>query len=153
MTVVNEAIAYLKSAFGQRVTRATGTLPATATGTLFTVAGGAVMITSIVGIVTTAIQAQVTAVKLVATPTVGAVNDLSATVDLNALAAGGLISAQGLAADALIKSTGGGISNLRNPILVNTGAIGLNTAATSTGSIRWILTYVPLEDGATVVAA
>lgn len=153
MTVVNEAAAYLKSAFGQRVSRATAALPATTTGSLFTVAGGNVLITSITGVVTTSIQAQANAIKLVATPTVGSVNDLSGTVESNGLAAGGLLSITGLAADAMVKSTGGGVSNLRNPVVVAPGAIGLNTAATNTGSVRWVLTYVPLEEGATVVAA
>lgn len=153
MTVVNESAAYRKSAFGQLVSRATAALPQTATGTLFTVAGGLVMVTSIVGVVTTSIQAQANAVKLVATPTTGSVNDLTGTVDVNGLAAGGLLSAQGLAGDALVKSTGGGISTLRQPLIVAIGAIGLNTAASNTGSVRWLLTYVPLEDGATLVAA
>lgn len=153
MTVVNEASAYRKSAFGQRVSRATATLPQTATGDLFTVASGFVLVTGLVGIVTTNIQAQANAVKLVATPTTGAVNDLSATVDINGLAAGGLLVPTGLAGDALVKSTGGGASNLRNPIVVAPGKIQLNTAASNTGSVRWILTYVPLDDAATVAAA
>lgn len=153
MTVVNEAQAYTKSSLGQRVARATATLPATTTGSLFTVSGGLIAVTSIVGIVTTSIQAQANAIKLVATPTTGSVNDLSATVESNGLAAGGLLSITGLAADAMVKSTGGGISALRNRVIVAIGAIGLNTAATNTGSVRWVLHYVPLEDGATVVAA
>lgn len=139
--------------FGTRVARDTATLPATATGSLFTVTGGRVLITSIVGEVTTAIQAQANAVKLVATPTTGTVNDLSGTVDINALAVGGLLGATGLAGDALVKSTGGGVSNLRNPIVVAIGAIGLNTAATNTGSVKWVLTYVALDNGAAVAAA
>ncbi len=138
---------------GVRVARATGALPATTTGALFTVAGGKVLVTSIVGTVTTAVQAQATTYKLRATPTVGAVNDLSATVDLNAAAVGSLIGATGLAADALVLSTGGGVSNLRNPVVVNTGSIGATTVATSTGAIQWTVTYVPIDDGATLVAA
>lgn len=138
---------------GTKVDRATATLPATATGSLFTVAGGRVLVTSIVGEVTTAIQAQANAVKLVATPTTGSVNDLSGTVDVNALGVGGLLGATGLAGDALVKSTGGGVSNLRNPVIVAIGAIGLNTAATNTGSVKWSLTYIPLDNGASVTAA
>lgn len=140
-------------ALGTRVERATAALPATTTGALFTVTGGKVLITSIVGEVTTGIQAQANAIKLVATPTVGSVNDLSGTVDSNALAAGGLLGITGLAADAMVKSTGGGVSNLRNPVVVAAGTIGLNTAATNTGSIKWVLTYVPLDNGASVAAA
>lgn len=154
MTVVNEGVAFLKSAFGVKVANAAGkTLAATGTGTIFTVAGGKVMITSIVGEVTTVVQAQANAVKLVATPTVGTVNDLSGTVDVNGAIVGSLIGATGLSGDVLVKTTGGGVSTLRNPIVVLPGTIGLNTAATNTGAIKWTLTYVPLDDGANVVAA
>lgn len=154
MTVINEGVAFLKSAFGVKVTNAAGkTLAGTGTGTLFTVAGGKVMVTSLVGEVTTVIQTQANAVKLVATPTTGSVNDLSATVESSAAAVGSLFAPVGLAGDALVKSTGGGVSTLRNPIVVAIGTIGLNTAATNTGAIKWTLTYVPLDDGATVVAA
>lgn len=139
---------------GTKVDRTTGTLPATATGALFNVTGGRVLITSVIGEVTTSIQAQANAIKLVATPSgSGTVNDLSGTVESNGLAAGGLLTITGLAADAMVKSTGGGISNLRNNVVVAVGAIGLNTAATNTGSVKWSITYVPLDDGATVAAA
>ncbi|MGW0587453.1 hypothetical protein [Streptosporangium sp. NPDC002607] len=139
---------------GTKVDRAAANLPQTATGALFTVTGGRVLVTSIVGRVTTGIQAQANAIKLVATPSgSGAVNDLSATVESNGLAVGGLLGITGLAADAMVKSTGGGVSNLRNPIVVAAGAIGLNAAASNTGQVEWSLTYIPLDNGATVVAA
>lgn len=153
MSVLNPAAAYTLGIFGQTVLRATANIPQTATGTLFTVSGGRIAITGLIGVVTTAIQAQANAVKLVATPTTGTVNDLSATVDINGLAVGGMLSPTGLAGDALVKSTGGGISGQRNPIYVAPGNIGLNTAASSTGQIRWILLWVPVESGASVVAA
>ncbi|MFI8448243.1 hypothetical protein [Streptomyces erythrochromogenes] len=140
--------------YGTKVDKATAALPASTTGSLFTVTGGRVLVTSIVGRVTTGIQAQANAIKLVATPSgSGAVNDLSGTVESNGLAAGGLLSITGLAGDAMVKSTGGGVSTLRNPVIVAAGAIGLNTAATNTGSVEWSLTYVPLDDGASVAAA
>lgn len=138
---------------GIKVERATATLPATATGGLFVVTGGRVQITSIVGEVTTNVQAQACNANLVATPTVGAVNDLTGVVDINGLAAGGLLSATGLAADALVKSTGGGISTLRNPLLVAVGTVGLKTSATNTGSIKWTITYRPYDDAGSVAAA
>ena len=139
---------------GAKVDRPTAALPQTATGTLFNVTGGRVLVTSITGQVTTSIQAQANAIKLVATPSgAGAVNDLCATVDVNGLAAGGLVTITGLAGDVAVKSTGGGASGQRNPIVVAPGAIGLNTAASNTGSMKWTLTYVPLDDGASVSAA
>lgn len=152
MTTILQATALRQIALGSKVDGATKTLPATATGALFTVSGGRVLVTSIVGLVTVAVQAQATVTKLVATPTVGTVNDLTGTLDLTGAIVGSLISAQGLAGDALIKSTGGGISALRNGLLVAAGVIGLNTAATSTGSIQWSLTYIPFDDGASVAA-
>lgn len=139
---------------GTKVDRPTAALPQTATGSLFTVTGGRVLVTSITGEVTTTIQTQANAIKLVATPSgSGAVNDLSTTVESSALAAGGLLGATGLAGDALVKSTGGCVSNLRNPVVVAAGSIGLNTAASNTGSVKWSLTYIPLDDGASVAAA
>jgi len=153
MSSTPKAIRLRQIAFGDKVDRATAALPQTATGTLFTVTGGRIIVTSLVGTVTTVIQAQANAVKLVATPTTGTVNDLSTTVDINALVVGGLLATTGLAGDALVKSTGGGISAQRNPIIVAIGAIGLNTAASSTGSIPWALTWMPYDLGAVVVAA
>lgn len=135
---------------GRQSLRATAALPATATGALFTVAGGRILITQFIGVVTTSIQAQANAIKIVATPTTGAVNDLCATVDVNGLAAGGLLSLTGLAGDVMVKSTGGGISGLRNQIVVAIGVIGLNTAATNTGSVAWSMSWVPWDDAATV---
>lgn len=137
---------------GRTVQRATANLPQTATGSLFAVTGGRVLVTSIVGQVTTAVQAQANAVKLRATPTVGAVNDLTGTVDINGAAVGSLLAATGLAGDALVLSTGGGISMLRNPILVAVGNIGLTTAASSTGQIKWTLTYLAYDNGAAIAA-
>lgn len=150
MSSILKSAALRQINLGTKVDRATGLLPQTATGTLFTVSGGRVLVTSIVGLVTVAIQAQATLAKLRATPTVGAVNDLSGTVDLTGAVVGSLIAATGLAADALVVSTGGGISMLRNPLLVAAGTIGLNTAASSTGSVSWSITYVPYDDGAAV---
>jgi hypothetical protein len=153
MTTMLDGSQLLQLALGTKVDRAAANLPQTATGALFTVTGGRVLITSIVGTVTTVIQAQANAVKLRATPTTGAVNDLSGTVDINAAAVGSLLGATGLAGDALVLSTGGGVSNLRNPLIVAIGSIGLNTAASNTGQIAWSVTYIPYDSGASLVAA
>lgn len=153
MTTMLDGSQLLQLALGTKVDRAAANLPQTATGALFTVTGGRVLITSIVGTVTTVIQAQANAVKLRATPTTGAVNDLSGTVDINAAAVGSLLGATGLAGDALVLSTGGGVSNLRNPLIVAIGSIGLNTAASNTGQIAWSVTYIPYDSGASLTAA
>lgn len=150
MTVIIQGSQLRTLELGTKVDQPTAALPQTATGTLFTVAGGRVWVTSLIGVVTTVIQAQATVSKIRATPTTGSVNDLSGTVDLTGAVVGSLLSLTGLAADAMVLSTGGGISTLRNPILVAVGTIGLNTAASSTGAIQWSLTYVPYDDGGSV---
>jgi hypothetical protein len=141
-------------ALGIKVTGGAKTLPATTTGSIFTVTGGRVLVTSLTGVVTTACGATATNLRIVATPSgSGSVNDLSGDVAVTSLGLGGLISITGLAADAAVKSTGGGVSGLRNPITVAAGAIGAKTDATDTGAITWTLTYVPIDNGATVTAA
>lgn len=128
------------------------TLPQTTTTTLFTVTGGRILVTSMVGLVTTVVQAQANAAQIVATPTVGTVNNITGTVDINAAAVGSLLSVLGLAADALVLSTGGGISLVRNPFIVAVGTLGFKTAASSTGATSWSITYIPYDDAAVVVA-
>jgi hypothetical protein len=36
--------------------------------------------------------------------------------------------------------------------IVPAGAISITTSATNTGAFKWTLTYVPLDDGASVAA-
>ena len=36
---------------------------------------------------------------------------------------------------------------------LSTGSISLTTSATNTGAFRWVVTYIPLESGSTLVAA
>lgn len=139
--------------FGLVVSKTALAITAISTKPVFTVTGGRILITSLSGVVTTAFQAQANAAKFVATPTVGTVNDLCATVETNGLILGSLIGVTGLAADAMVVSTGGGVSNMRNPVVVNTGTIGYSTAASSTGAATFTVTYVPLDNGASVAAA
>ncbi len=134
--------------FGLQVGKSATAITGVSTKTLFTVTGGAILVTSLVGVVTTVFQGLANNAKIVATPTVGTVNDLSGIKDVTGLIVGSLIGITGLTADALVSSTGGGVSNLRNPVVVNVGTIGLNTDASATGAARWIMTYVPLENGA-----
>lgn len=139
---------------GRAVNKDSFTLPATTTGAMFTVAGGKVLVTSLVGEVTTVVQNQACTLTVVATPTVGAVNDIgAASGSIASAAVGNLFGVTGLAADAVVSSTGGGVSNLRNPIVVAPGVIGLKTSATNTGATKWTITYIPIDDGASIVAA
>lgn len=151
--IMSDSAKRAASALGASATKTALAITAISTKPVFTVAGGRVVITSLCGEVSTVIQNQANASKFVATPTVGAVNDLCAAVDIANLAVGALIGVQGLAGDSLIISTGGGVANLRNPIIVKAGAIGFATAASNTGAITFTCTWVPLDDGATLVAA
>lgn len=154
-TMVNSSSLRLVDA-GQLVSRATATLPATAAQNIFTISGGRIFLIALVGEVTTIIQAQSTTVKVTSTPTTGSAIDMSSTgTDINALEVGGRISLANppAAATALVK-TNAGYTNLQGVrVVVPIGNISYTTGATSTGSIKWDLIYVPLDTGATVVAA
>ena len=53
----------------------------------------------------------------------------------------------------LVGTTAGGGIMSRNGIVVPVGTIDLSCAASNTGSIKWDITYVPLDDGASITAA
>jgi hypothetical protein len=139
---------------GITVDRAAANLPATTTQTLFNVTGGRVIITAMVGIVTTAIQAQSCTLQLLTLS--GAISsnlNLVTGSDVNGLAVNNLIPVPANGATAL---TFGSFAN--RPVGFVTGgaattAIRLTTSATNTGQIRWTLTYIPLDPGAAVAAA
>lgn len=139
-----------KLIYGIRVERATGALAQTGNLTLFTVTGGRVILTGLVGEVTTAIQAQANAVKLTSVSTTGSIaTDMCATVDVNGAAVGNLfgLTAPGTAA------TLGSIAGQPNETIMQPGIIRMNAAASNTGNMKWTVTYVPFDDGATLVAS
>ena len=138
---------------GMRVDRATAALPASTAGALFNVVGGTVAITAIVGEVTTVIQTQANNTKLTANPTTGTSVDICAVLDISADEAGCLYGITGTVGDALIGANAGATQLPANPIAVNIGTIDLSCAATNTGSVKWSIWYLPLEDGAYITAA
>src|SRR6185312_12324483 len=136
--------------YGTRVDRATATLPASTSGNLFAVSGR-VLLTTIVGQVTTAIQAQANAIKLEAFLTAAAAaTDLCATAESNGQGVGKLFGITGAVATAGV--FGYGVPQTNEIIINGPGFIRLNTAATNTGSMAWSITFIPLDDGATVTA-
>lgn len=138
--------------FGVRVDKAYSPL-VVETKVLFNVTGGKVAITSIVGEVTTAITVANT-VKLQANPTVGTTKDLCGATDLGTTdtPVGNLLSFQGLTAD-LILTGPGAVPTIKQPIIVNTGTIEQVTATGADGGITWVVTYVPIDNGAAITAA
>jgi hypothetical protein len=140
---------------GRKVDRVTSTLPATGDLSIFTVSGGRIILTSLLGEVTTAIQAQANAIKIKGVPTTGTAKDLSGTLDINGYEVGALISLDGTALTTALSGTNAGGALAMRPagIFVPIGSIKYNTAATNTGSIKWSMTYIPYDDLATVIAA
>lgn len=132
------------------VHKATGNLPQTALGTLFTITGGKILVLGIMGEVTTIIQAQANATKIVSNPTTGADVDLCASNDINADAVGTFYNITGTLADAMVATTSGGVTAQANPVIVAPGTIDLYCAASSTGQIKWSLIYVPVDSGVSV---
>lgn len=136
--------------FGLVVDKASATLPATTTQTLFTVTGGRILVTSITGEVTTIVQAQANATKLTSAPTTGTAVDLCATLDITGDEVGCLYGITGLFSDAMVGANAGAGVVQRNPVTVPIGVIRLSCAATNTGATKWRITYIPLDDGASV---
>ena len=156
MTVFYSNTSIRAIADGVLVSRATAALPATTSQNLFTVSTGRILLVGLIGEVTTIIQAQSTTVKVTSTPSAGSAIDMSSTgADINALEVGGRITlANPPAAASALTKTLAGYTNLQNvQVIVPPGTISYTTGATSTGSIKWDLFYVPYDAGATVAAA
>lgn len=136
---------------GTRVEKATGTLAAE-TKTLFNVTGGKCLITSLVGEVTTAITVA-NSYKLQSNPTTGTTSDLVAATDIGTTdtPAGSLLGFDGIKASS-IQQGPGSVPVMMRPIAINTGTIE-HVSAGSDGAITWVLTYVPIDDGAAITAA
>lgn len=155
MSVLNPNKAFAQGILGVVVEKAAATLPATTTQTLFTIGTGRVAITSIVGEVTTVVQTQADNTKLTYDPTAtGASVDLCAVLDITADAVGTMYSITGTPATAMQDTLNCVTSNkmLAQPLILKPGTILLDCAATNTGATKWTLTYVPIDDGATVVS-
>lgn len=157
MTTIIQGSQLRKLLLGTQVANSAGkTVPQNATSTVFTVAGGRVAITSLVGKVTTVIGGTTPSAKLVATPTAGSANDLCTATAITADEVGTQYSIPGPTGSALnVSGSGsGGVTGQTAPVVVAAGTIGVNvSAADATGAIQWALTYVPIDDGATVTAA
>jgi hypothetical protein len=138
-------------ALGTRVTKSTGTLAAT-TVPLFTVTGQ-VLVTSMYGLVTTSITVA-NSYKLQFNPTTGDTQDLCAATDIGTTdTLAGSVLQFGLAtttAPPKLISIGYGTARLDSAL--TTGQIESVSAGTD-GVITWCLTWVPLSDTSTLVAA
>lgn len=151
MSVIIQGNQLRDIALGRRATKATGTLAAT-TVPLFTITGQ-VLITSMYGLVTTSITVANT-YKLQLNPTTGDTQDLCASTDIGTTdtLAGDILQFALATTTAPPKLISVGYGTARLDSAVTTGQIESVSAGTD-GNITWCVTWVPLSDGATLVAA
>jgi hypothetical protein len=136
------------------INKSTGTITGNPTTPLFTVAGGLCVVTALWGIVTTALTTDGGTYALQQNPTLsGATTQTIVTAtDLTTVdtAVGDLIG--------LTRGTSAAPAFLRGGTcdfgaLVTTGQIEFVGASSANGAITFYLTYIPLDDGASIVAA
>jgi len=134
------------------VERGAAVLPASTQTPYFTVTGR-VIITQLVGEVTTIFDGTVNSIKLIITPTVGAPVDLCAALVVTSDAAGTMYNLGGIG-DPLVESTSGGMDGQPGTIIVADGTIDLDATATdATGSTKWTIHYIPLDEMSMIEAA
>ena len=134
----------------QRVDRATGDVFTGAAVSIFTITGGRVLVVNLQGKITTVLGAASTG-KFSMDPTTGTTIDLCAVGASATDEAGTLYSLTGTPADAMLKGSSGGV-RITNPLIIDIGAITF-TGANTTGSASFQCWWMPLDDGATLVAA
>jgi len=144
---------YPKNTNIRTVSRPSSVLPATAQVPYFTVTGK-VLITQIVGEVTIVFDGTANSLKLVSNPTVGADVDLCTAVVATTDAKGTIYNITGTLSDAMVATTSGAVIGQANSILVTSGTIDLDATATdTTGSTKWTVQYIPLDEGSKIVIA
>lgn len=164
MSVIIQGSQLRQIDLGIRVEKANLTNPQTASSNLFIVTGGKVMITSLVGVVTTVQGATANSFNLTYTPSGGVAADISAATVCTSDAVGTYYTITGVAADLLSAQKVGGTevptvtwaptpTFLTGSIVVGAGSMQLKASANNTGATTWVVTYIPLDDGAALVAA
>ena len=139
--------------YGIKVDKATAVIPQTAYGALFTITVGRVIVTSLVGEVTIAADATATNIKLTATPTTGTAVDIATNVAITSKEIGCLLGVATYAG-AMVCSNAGSTAIPANPFVVPIGTLGVTTSANNAVcSVKWSVTYIPLDEGAVLVSA
>jgi hypothetical protein len=141
---------------GTRVTRAAALQPQTGQAAIFTVAGGKVLVTGLIGEVVVATPSTTNTLKITGNPTSGTDVDWTSATSTASLEAGSMIHLGLTAGGALIVKAagGGGTIDAYNGRVAQVGTIDLVTSGSAaTGTIKWTLFYVPIDDNAVVTAA
>jgi hypothetical protein len=145
--------AFSQIRLGFQVDRVTAALPQTTQSAIFTVAGGRIALLGLIGEVTTVIQTQADNLSVTTNPTIGTDVALCAVLNVSAKEVGTLFGITGTFADALVGANAGATVLCDRPVVVPIGTIDLITSASNTGSVKWKLIYLPIDDGVTVTAA
>ncbi len=131
---------------GAKVDKTTATLPQATVDPLFNIQGGRVLLTGLVGEVTTAIEGQTTNIKIQANPTTGTTADIAADLNASGDEVGCLYGITGAFGDAVIGTNAGATVILSHPVVLDIGTIDLECGESSTGSIKWVATYIPWDE-------
>lgn len=158
MTVIIAGNQLRSIALGVKVEKSLS--PTAATVPIFTVDGGKVLVTSIIGEVTTVMSATATSLSLSHDPTVGTAGALAAATVVTSDEAGTLYGVFGVAAAVMSAQSAAGTevpvaayAQAGHPIVLAAGALSQVGTAVNTGVVKWTLTYIPLDDNASVSAA
>jgi len=150
MSITEEGMALRKLMLGIKVDRATANMT---TGLeLFTVSEGNCQVNLMIGEVTTAIENKTVNYTIVADPTTGTSTNIAGLLDCDDDEIGTLYTVSGVAATALQVGMSGSVPGPLQPFEVAPGAIEITVGATHTGSVKWTLFYIPLEDGAYITS-
>lgn len=153
MSTIIQGYLLRTSLFGNQVIKASQALPQNATATLATVIGGMVMITSMLGIVTTAIGATATNLSIGTSPTIGTASatGIGAATPIASTPIGSWITpvqSAGTAGQLAVGANAGTAVFLPTDMVVSAGTITWTTSANNTGAMKWYFTYVPIDTAA-----
>ena len=140
---------------GRLVEKALAALPQTDSLNIFTVTGGRVIVTQLIGEVTTVIGNVPNSTHIQHTPTAGAAVDLCAAGnDIDSDADDTLYGMTGVPTDAMLDGLGAVPAQTQSIVLLP-GAISVKCLGSDggTGRVKWAIKYIPLDEGASVVAA
>jgi hypothetical protein len=157
MSVLNDPVAFRKATLGLQATKS---LTAVTNGVqpLFTVTGH-VVLNSVVGVVTVAMDATATSINLDFDPTIGSSVDLCAATVVTSDAAGTLYGITTWVTGLLVSNGTDAPGTAYAPLspgaslVLAPGQITLVGTAANVGDTTWYAEWVPLTDGATLVAA
>lgn len=155
MAVLVPNAAVRLAADGLITSRATAALPATATGNIFVVSGGRILVVGLVGEVTTVVQNQACTLAIGSAPTVGtgSTTALGTASSIIAAPVGTHVAANPGGATVTDLATQAGVLVNAAQFVVPVGNITITTSATNTGSLKWDLVWIPLDNAAAVAAA